>query len=617
MRKLLVTKFGILALVVVTFRNQLRLINKIIIMKFLGNVLATIVGLFVFFMLFFFGVILIAALFGGESDAVVVKTNSVIELDLKNIEYDYAGKYEDPWITIFSDKKSIGLTDVIRAIEAAKTDDNIKGISILNDQSTLGMAQAKELRDELESFKKSGKFVMAYANAFSQKEYYLNSVANTIYLNPAGEMDFKGLAAEVMFFKDFQEKTGVKMEVIRHGKYKSAVEPFLENQMSDANKEQTTALLNAVWNSIVTEISTSRKIPVAKLNEIANGLLARTPEMAKAQKLVDIVAYEDVYHDAIRKALKVKNDEDYDKISILDYTKNNNTTSITTDTTNKIAIVYAQGEIQSGEGDVNTIGEGSMRRSLQEARKDKNVKAIVLRIDSPGGSALTSDLIWREIELTKKVKPVVVSMGNYAASGGYYIACNANTIFAENNTITGSIGVFGILPNFSQLTKKMGINVDQVRTHANASRYSPFVPIDENFKAVTLEGVEHVYNTFVTHVAEGRKMTYEQVDAIAQGRVWTGSEAIKIGLVDKIGGLNDAIAAAAQLSKTKSYSTQNYPEYKKEFNELLAGLPFAQSKANFIKEEIGEQNYLLMQQVKKFQEQKGVQAMMPFAINIK
>lgn len=617
MRKLLVTKLGIPAIVVVTFRNQLRLINKIIIMKFLGNVLATIVGLFVFFMLFFFGVILIAALFGGESDAVVVKTNSVIELDLKNIEYDYAGKYEDPWITIFSDKKSIGLTDVIRAIEAAKTDDNIKGISILNDQSTLGMAQAKELRDELESFKKSGKFVMAYANAFSQKEYYLNSVANTIYLNPAGEMDFKGLAAEVMFFKDFQEKTGVKMEVIRHGKYKSAVEPFLENQMSDANKEQTTALLNAVWNAIVTEISTSRKIPVAKLNEIANGLLARTPEMAKAQKLVDIVAYEDVYHDAIRKALKVKNDEDYDKISILDYTKNNNTTSIITDTTNKIAIVYAQGEIQSGEGDVNTIGEGSMRRSLQEARKDKNVKAIVLRIDSPGGSALTSDLIWREIELTKKVKPVVVSMGNYAASGGYYIACNANTIFAENNTITGSIGVFGILPNFSQLTKKMGINVDQVRTHANASRYSPFVPIDENFKAVTLEGVEHVYNTFVTHVAEGRKMTYEQVDAIAQGRVWTGSEAIKIGLVDKIGGLNDAIAAAAQLSKTKSYSTQNYPEYKKEFNELLAGLPFAQSKANFIKEEIGEQNYLLMQQVKKFQEQKGVQAMMPFAINIK
>lgn len=586
-------------------------------MKFLGNVLATIVGLFVFFMLFFFGIVLVAAVFGGESEAVTVKSNSVIELNLEDIKYDYAGKYEDPWITIFSDKKSIGLSDVIEAIEAAKNDSNIKGISILNNESSLGMAQSKALRDELESFKKSGKFIMAYANSYTQKEYYLNSVANTIYLNPVGDMDFKGLSAELMFFKDFQEKTGVKMEVIRHGKYKSAVEPFLENKMSDANREQTTALLNSIWNSVVSEIATSRKVSVEKLNEIANGLLARTPEMAKAQKLVDVVAYEDVYHDAIRKALKVDKDEDYNKVSVFDYTKKNNTTSIVTDTPNKIAIIYAQGEIQSGEGDVNTIGEGSMRRSLQEARKDKDVKAIVLRIDSPGGNALTSDLIWREVELTKKVKPVVVSMGNYAASGGYYIACNANTIFAENNTITGSIGVFGILPNFSQLTKKVGINVEQVRTHENASRYSPFVPLDEKYKAVTLEGVEHIYNTFVTHVAEGRKMTFEQVDAIAQGRVWAGSEALKIGLVDKIGGLNDAIKEAAKLSKTQKYGTQNYPEYKKDFNDMLSSLPFSQSKVNFIKEEIGEENYKLMEQLKRFQEQKGVQALLPFEINIK
>tara|TARA_R110000868_G_scaffold141782_2_gene358592 strand:+ start:3578 stop:5338 length:1761 start_codon:yes stop_codon:yes gene_type:complete len=586
-------------------------------MKFLGNVLATIVGLFVFFMLFFFGIVLVAAVFGGESEAVTIKSNSVIELNLEDIKYDYAGKYEDPWVTIFSDKKSVGLSDVINAIEVAKNDSDIKGISILNNESSLGMAQSKELRDELESFKKSGKFVMAYANSYTQKEYYLNSVANTIYLNPVGDMDFKGLSAELMFFKDFQEKTGVKMEVIRHGKYKSAVEPFLENKMSDANREQTTALLNSIWGSVVTEIASSRKVSVEKLNEIANGLLARTPEMAKAQKLIDVIAYEDVYHDAIRKALKVDKDEDYNKVNVFDYTKKIKTTSIVTDTQNKIAIIYAQGEIQSGEGDVNTIGEGSMRRSLQEARKNKDVKAIVLRIDSPGGNALTSDLIWREVELTKKVKPVVVSMGNYAASGGYYIACNANTIFAENNTITGSIGVFGILPNFSQLTKKIGINVEQVRTHENASRYSPFVPLDEKFKAVTLEGVEHIYNTFVTHVAEGRKMTFEQVDAIAQGRVWAGSEALKIGLVDKIGSLNDAIKEAAKLSKTTKYGTQNYPEYKKDFNDLLSSLPFAQSKANFIKEEIGEENYIIMEQVKRFQEQKGVQAMMPFEINIK
>ncbi|MEZ7504614.1 signal peptide peptidase SppA [Flavobacterium sp. Arc2] len=585
-------------------------------MKFLGNVLATIIGLFIFFMLFFFGILIIGAVFGGDSETIKVKNNSVIELNLEDIKYDYAGKYEDPWITIFADKKSVGLSDVIKAIEEAKTDDDIKGISILNNQSSLGMAQSKALRDELESFKKSGKFVMAYANSYTQKEYYLNSVASPIYINPVGDMDFKGLSAELMFFKDFQEKTGVKMEVIRHGKYKSAVEPFLENQMSDANREQVTALLNSVWNSVTADISKSRNISVEKLNEIANGLLARTPEMAKEQKLVDIIAYEDVYHDAIRKALKVKKDEDYNKVSIFEYTKKMTTTGVSIDSENQIAIIYAQGEIQSGEGDVNTIGEGSMRRSLQEARKNKDVKAIVLRIDSPGGSALTSDLIWREIELTKKVKPIVVSMGNYAASGGYYIACNANTIFAQNNTITGSIGVFGILPNFSQLTTKLGIHTQQVTTHENSAQYSPFVPLDDKFKAVTLEGVEHIYKTFVTHVAEGRKMTFAQVDSIAQGRVWAGSEAIKLGLVDKIGSLNDAIHEAATLAKIKTYKTQNYPEYKKDLNDLLANLPFSESKANLIKEEIGEENYKILQEIKKIKSQKGVQMAMPFEINI-
>lgn len=585
-------------------------------MKFLGNVIATVIGIFVFIMLFFFGAILIGAIFGGD-DKVSVKNDSVIELDLKQIDNDYAGKYKDPWVTVFSDKKGVGLTDVINAIEAAETDDNIKGISILNDQSSLGLAQYKDLRNALENFKKSGKFVWAYANTYSQKEYYLNSVANTIYLNPTGDLDFKGLSSEVMFFKDFQEKSGIHMEVIRHGKYKSAVEPFLENKMSDANREQVTALLNSIWSTVCSDISKSRNIPVDKLNEIANGLLARTPQMAKTQHLVDIVAYEDVYHNAIKKALKVNEDEDYNKISILDYTQNNLTTALANTADNQIAIIYAQGEIASGEGDVNVIGEGSMRRSLQEARKNEDVKAIVLRIDSPGGSALTSDLIWREIEVTKKVKPVIVSMGNYAASGGYYIACNANKIFAESNTITGSIGVFGVLPNFTPLANKLGINTEQVKTHENSANYSPFVPVDEKFKAFTLEGVEQIYKTFVTHVAEGRKMTFAQVDSIAQGRVWSGSEAVKIGLVDKIGGLNDAIAEAAKIAKIKDYSTQNYPEYEKTFGDLMANLPFAQSKEALIKEEIGEENYLLIEQVKRFQRQKGVQAMMPFGINIK
>ncbi len=585
-------------------------------MKFLGNVLATIVGIFVFTMLFFFGIIIIGAIFGSEEESIDVKENSVIELNLEEIQNDYAGKYSDPWVTAFSDKKHIGLMDVISAIEAAKTDNNIKGISILNNNSSLGMAQSKAVRDALEDFKKSGKFVMAYANTYSQKEYYLNSVANTIYLNPVGDLDFKGLSSELLFFKDFQDKTGIKMEVIRHGKYKSAVEPFLENKMSEANREQITALLNSIWNSVVTDIAKSRHVSVQKLNEIANGLLARTPEMAKAQKLVDVVAYEDEYHNAIKKILKIDSKEEYESVSITDYAHKFITTSIPTDAKDEIAIIYAQGEIQSGEGDVTIIGEGAMRRSISEARNNDDVKAVVLRIDSPGGSALTSDLIWREIELTKKVKPVVVSMGNYAASGGYYIACNANKIFAENNTITGSIGVFGILPNFSGLTTKMGIHSEQVKTHENSENYNPFAPIDEKFKAVTTEGVEQIYKTFVSHVAQGRKMTFAQVDAIAQGRVWTGSDAIKIGLVDKIGGLDEAIKEAARLAKIKTYTTQNYPEYKKNFDDFLENFPFAKTKERFIKEEIGEENYKVMEQIKRAENYKGIQARMPFEITI-
>lgn len=585
-------------------------------MKFLGNVLATIVGIFVFTMLFFFGIILIGAIFGGEENGVDVKENSVIVLNLEDIQNDYAGKYSDPWVTVFSDTKQIGLTDVIDAIGAAKTDENIKGISILNNNSLLGMAQSKAVRDALEDFKKSGKFVMAYANTYSQKEYYLNSVANTVYLNPVGDLDFKGLSSDLLFFKDFQDKTGVKMEVIRHGKYKSAVEPFLENKMSDANREQITALLNSIWNSIVTDIAKSRNLSVQQLNIVANGLLARTPEMAKAQKLVDVVAYEDVYHNAIKKLLKVDTEDEYESVSILDYTQKYTTTSIPNDATDEIAIIYAQGEIQSGEGDVNIIGEGAMRRSISEARNNNDVKAIVLRVDSPGGNALTSDLIWREIELTKKVKPVVVSMGNYAASGGYYIACNANTIFAEKNTITGSIGVFGMLPNFSGLSTKMGIHSEQVNTHQNSGNYNPFAPIDEKFKAVTTEGVEQIYKTFVSHVAQGRKMSFAQVDAIAQGRVWTGADAIKIGLVDKIGGLHDAIQEAARLAKIKTFNTQNYPEYNKNFDDLLENFPFAKTKERWIKEEIGEENYKMMEQIKRIQSYKGVQARMPFDISI-
>ena len=586
-------------------------------MTFLKNILSTVIGIFVFFLVLIFGLVFITAIFGGNSEKVSIEKNSVIELDLSEVDNDYAGKFNFKDFNYFESNNN-GLSDVINAIEAAKTDDNIKGISILNNFSNLGIAQIKELRIALSDFKKSGKFVWAYANTYTQKEYYLNSVANKIYINPVGDFDFKGLSTEVMFFKNFQEKSGLKVEVIRHGKYKSAVEPFLENEMSEANKQQTTELLNSLWNAIVADISAARNVPIERLNLVANGLLARTPEMAKNEHLVDFVAYEDVYHDAIRQALKVEKNEDYEKISILDYALNN-VDKNTNSETDKIAIVYAQGEITQGEGDVNTIGELSMRRSLQEARKDEDVKAIVLRINSPGGNALTSDLIWREIEITKKTKPIVVSMGNYAASGGYYIACNANKIFAEPSTITGSIGVFGTLPNFTTAATRLGINTVQVKTHENASEYSPFVPLDDKFKAFTLESVEHIYNIFLSRVAIGRKMTTENVDLIAQGRVWSGADALKIGLVDQLGSLNDAVKYAASLTKTKKFSTINYPEFEQDFGSILQGLglPFAQSKESLIKEEIGQENYKILQEVKKMQARKGVQALMQYEINIK
>ncbi|PZR22684.1 MAG: signal peptide peptidase SppA, partial [Flavobacterium psychrophilum] len=519
--------------------------------SFLKNVLSTVVGLFVFCFIFFFLLILIgiiaAAAGGGNDTAVKVENNSVIELDLTQVTNDYSGKFKYKDFPMFDSDRQEGLVDVIRAIDAAKKDDRIKGITITNSSTQLGIAQNKALRDELDAFKKSGKFIVAYSDGYSQSDYYLNSVADTIYLNPVGEIDFKGLSSEVMFYKDLQDKTGIKMEVIRHGKYKSAVEPFLSNEMSPENREQITALLNSVWTSVVGDIAKSRKVPVDSLNAVADRLGGRTPELAKEAKLIDKIGYIDQYEAGIRKALKLKKDEDYKKVAILDYVKATALDKMLSAGADEIAIIYAQGEIRGGEGDVNSVSEVPIRKALKEARENDAVKAIVLRVDSPGGSALTSELIWRDIELTKKVKPVVVSMGNVAASGGYYISCNADRIFAEEGTITGSIGVFGMLPNFTELSNRIGIHTEQVSTHKNASGYSVFSPLKDDTRAIIQESVEKVYTTFVSRVAAGRKLTPEQVDAIGQGRVWSGSMALKNGLVDEIGGLDAAIAYAAKL----------------------------------------------------------------------
>lgn len=588
-------------------------------MKFLRNVLATLVGLFLFCGILFFGIILLGALFGGNSEKVTVKENSVINLDLSKVKYDYAGKFNFKDFN-YSESNADGVTDILNAIEAAKTDDKIKGISILNNQSILGMAQRRAIREQLESFKASGKFVVAYANVYSQGEYYMNSVADTVYLNPVGGLDFKGLATEILYLKDLQDKTGVKMEVIRHGKYKSAVEPYLEQHMSEANREQTTVLLRSIWNTIAEDIAKSRKMTVDSLDGIANRLAARTPNKALAVGLVDKVVYEDVYHDGIRKALGVAKEKDYNTIDIVEYAKETASKLKASSAKDEVAVIYAQGQILSGEGSVSHIGEGSINRALRKARNNDKVKAIVLRVNSPGGSALTSDLIWREIELTKKVKPVIVSMGDVAASGGYYIACNSDRIFADPSTITGSIGVFGMLPNFKQVADKFGVNAEKVQTHDNASGYSPFRALESKDRAFITEGVEEIYEVFVNRVAEGRKMTFEQVNDLAQGRVWTGTDALKNGLIDEFGGLDKAIAYAAKKVEISNYKIVNYPEYEVKFEDMLRnllGVSILKTQEELLKEKIGTANYDLIERLNYFNKAEGTQALMPFEITIK
>ena len=584
-------------------------------MNFLKNVFSTLVALFMFMLIFFFGFLIIGAIFGG-SDEVVVEKNSVLVLNLEGIDKDYVEKIENPLEALFSDRASVGVSDIVNSIENAKSDNKIKGISILNNVPGLGMAQAKAVRDALLDFKKSKKFIVAYSDIYSQKSYYLNSVSDTIFLNPIGEVEFKGLSTELMFFKDLQEKSGIKMEVIRHGKFKSAVEPFLENKMSAANREQVSTLLNSVWGSMLSEISESRKISEATLSLVADSLGARTAELALQNKIIDKIAYEDQYHAGIRKALKVDKNKEYNTIDIQDYAKTNGSKK-SDSSDDSVAIIYAQGNIMPGEGSIDMIGEGSMRTALEKARSDKNIKAVVLRIDSPGGSALTSELIWREVELTKKLKPVVVSMGNVAASGGYYIACGANTIFAEKNTITGSIGVFGLLPNATVLAGRIGINTETVSTNTNAADYSPFRPLDKNMRNQAQQGVERIYATFIKRVADGRKMTLAQVDSVGQGRVWSGADALKIGLVDKIGGLNEALAEAAKLAKLKNYKIKNLPDFEENFKTMFEDFPFAQNKQKLIIKEIGQENYDMLQHVKRITAQKGIQLVMPFDLKIK
>jgi len=589
-------------------------------MKFLRELLAAILGVLIASaIMFLIFVIFISASASSlsEDKKVVVKNNSVLELNLEDEVKDYVPKSDDPFQELFGmDEGKVGLQQVLNAIENAKTDDNIKGISINCLNINAGIAQTQAIRDKLLEFKESGKFVFAYSNYYVQKNYYLSSVADSVFVNPVGAIDFKGLVSEVLYFKDFQDKTGVRMEVIRHGKYKSAVEPFLDNKMSDANKEQITAFLGSIWSEIVDDIAVSRGKSTEEVNAIADDLLARNPELAIENNMIDGALYEDQYDKKLITHTGSDDEEKPNIISLQDYIATGKG-RIRSSASDKIAIVYAQGEILYGEGSEDYIGQGKIVEALKKVRKDDKIKAVVLRVNSPGGSSLTSDIILRELELTKKEKPLVVSMSNYAASGGYYISCNADKVIAEPTTITGSIGVFGMIPNISQLTDNIGINAEQVGTNKQSLGYSVFEPMSDAFHAEMEESIENVYKTFIGHVAQGRNMPVTKVDSIGQGRVWTGTEALQLGLVDKLGNQDDAVKLAAELADISDYSVTEYPRYKKDFKDIFN--PFSASakvKENLLKEELGTKYYRIYKQIKDFTQLEGVQARIPFIMNI-
>ena len=588
-------------------------------MTFLRELLAAILGVFISFMIMFFVLIAIGSVIGSsfvDDGSVVVKKNSVLVLKLEDLIKDFAPKSDDPFAQILGlEEKKIGLNTILNAIDNAKYDDQIIGLSIESLMIQGGMAQVQEIRDKIYEFKESGKFVTAFADVYEQKNYYLSSVADSIYVNPEGLIDFRGLSGEVLFFKDFQEKYGIKMEVIRHGKYKSAVEPFLANEMSEANREQTEAFLNSIWSEMISDIDESRNVEVAEINHIADELLARTPDLAIENKMITGKLYKDEYVKVLKELGGLSEDAAIYSVSVKNYIDSGKG-RIINKASDKIAIIYAQGDIMYGKGDENYIGPELIIESLKKARKSKDVKAIVLRVNSPGGSALASDMIWREIEVTKEDKPVVVSMGNFAASGGYYISCNANKIIADPTTITGSIGVFGMVPNMSEFADRIGINAEQVGTNKRSMNYSLFEPMTDDFYNVTKEGIERVYHSFVSKVAEGRNMTFEEVDAIAQGRVWTGTQALENGLVDELGGLEDAIKVAANLVDIDEYRVRSYPDYKKELKDMVSG-PFGSVKQQILEEEIGVENLKIYNRIQQFGDWKGLQTRLPFLLEIR
>ncbi|CAL1519556.1 signal peptide peptidase SppA [Chitinophaga sp. MM2321] len=546
-----------------------------------------------------------------SSEPVTIAPNGVLVLET-NQTYNEQ-KLVNPLGALMKDEAGEipGLYQTVRLIENAENDDNIKGIYLKVNGNANGFASNEELRNALIHFRQSKKFVYAYGEVMDQNAYYLATAADKIYLNPKGMVDFTGFSSQMAYLKGTLEKLEIQPEIFYCGKFKSATEPLRETQMTEANRIQTNQFLGDLYGNFLQGISKVRRIDTATLHGYANENLIQEPGDALKYKLVDGLKYDDEVVEELKGKTGIKNDEKVNLVTLLKY--NAATVLDNGSGDNRIALIYAQGDIIGGESDRdNTIASENYIREIRKAREDKKVKAILFRVNSGGGSALASEVIWRELSLAKKVKPVVVSMGDYAASGGYYISCMADSIFAQPNTLTGSIGVFGVMFNMQNFFKnKLGVTFDGVKTAQYADLGSVGRPLTEAEKRFIQNGVDSTYASFKSRVVAGRKLDPAIVDSIAQGRVWSGTDALRLGLVDRIGGVNDALACAAKLAKLSTYKLVEYPEVKDKLSKLLKSVS-GEVETRTLKQELGL-NYSLYQQVKAVQGMHGeIQAKVPF-----
>lgn len=556
----------------------------------------------------------------ADSEQVKLKEKTILVADFNKPILDRSpnNPFENFDFANFKTVPMLGLDDILKNIEKAKADPNIKGIYLDLSEISAGMASIQEIRQKLIQFKASGKFIVAYSEAYSQGAYYLASVADQIYLNPEGAVLFKGLMSQVAFLKGTLEKLEVEAQIIRgpDNKFKSAVEPLMYGKMSEANREQMETLLNSAWGEMLTGISQNRGIEVLELNRIADELLLENADKALEHRMVDKLVYKDEMLTILREKLGTKEDDKIQSVSLAKYT-NAKVGEEKTLSRNKLAVIYAIGEISGGEGSETAIGSEGISRAIRKAREDDKVKAIVMRVNSPGGSALASETIRREVELAKAAKPFIVSMGDVAASGGYWISTNADYIFAEPNTITGSIGVFGVIPYVGKMFEnKLGVTFDKAMTNNNSDFIDVMMPLSDFQRKKIQDGVVEIYNDFTSLVANTRNLRQTYVDSIGQGRVWTGKDALDRGLVDGLGGIEDAIQMAADKAGLgDDYRLYGLPEQKDPFQQIIAEMSGQTRARTMLKQELGSY-YSYLEYIEKMANMKGVQARLPFYFTI-